>query len=393
MEKKKIPIKWLGIGAAGVVLIAAVVFLTLHLGKGKDTYRSIQIYDLEGSAIIEREGVGEVAAVENLFLESGDRILVSEESTMRLKLDDDKYILVEENSIFTIVAEGTKEDSKTSIILEKGAITNEIQNKLNDNSSYDVTTPNSVMAVRGTIFRVEVIIEENGEIYTKVSTFEGVVVSQKIAPDGTIEEDELSIEAGNEVIIYMDEKKTEYLAKPQKIDYKELPVQTLEFLKDKIEQGTNIAGITLEEIQELLSGEGADSGESSEAGGADEPDKNVKPEETNQPPKNSSSGETTQPTKNNNSGETGNSSGNGASGETGNSSDDNSGEADSTEEPVTPEQTICTVTFMYKGEVFGTQQVEKGKTVSVPKLSPAETGGWDFDFSKAIYEDTTINWK
>lgn len=358
MEKRRIPIKWMIIAAAGVVLMAAVVFLILHLGKGKDTYRSIQIYELEGSATIEREGIGEVAAVESLFLESGDRILVSEESTMRLKLDDDKYILVEENSVFTIVAKGTKEDSKTSINLEKGAITNEIQNKLNDNSSYDVTTPNSVMAVRGTIFRVEVIIEENGKTYTKVSTFEGMVVSRKIAPDGTIEEDELSIEAGNEVIIYMDEKKTEYLTEPWKIDYKELPVQMLEFLKDKIEQGTNIAGITLEEIQQLLSKEAVDSEENSKAGEADEPDKNVNSEEMNQPPQNS-----------------------------------NSEETDSVEEPVAPEQTISTVTFMYKGEVFGTQQVEKGKRVSVPKLSPAETGGWDFDFSKAISEDTTINWK
>ena len=71
---------------------------------------------------------------------------------MRLKLDDDKYILVEENSILTIVAEGTKEDSKTAIHLEQGAITNEIQNKLNPNSSYEVTTPNSVMAVREPYF-------------------------------------------------------------------------------------------------------------------------------------------------------------------------------------------------------------------------------------------------
>ena len=46
-------------------------------------------------------------AVENLYLESGDRITVSGDSYIRLKLDDDKYIMVEENSVLAIIAEGT----------------------------------------------------------------------------------------------------------------------------------------------------------------------------------------------------------------------------------------------------------------------------------------------
>ncbi|MDD6069281.1 MAG: hypothetical protein PUC12_00485, partial [Clostridiales bacterium] len=146
LDQKKISGKWIGIiGAAVIIVIVVTVFFIKGFSKTEDFYRSIQIYDLKGTATIEREGIGTMNAVQNLYLESGDRICVGEDSFMRLKLDDDKYIMVEENSILLIVAEGTKTDSQTSIHLEQGAITNEIQNKLNDKSAYDVTTPNSVM--------------------------------------------------------------------------------------------------------------------------------------------------------------------------------------------------------------------------------------------------------
>ena len=204
MEKKKISGKVIGVAAvAAVAVCAIVIFLVLHFTKKDDTYRSIQIYELNGTTTIEREGIGEIDAVENLYLESGDRVIVGADSTARLKLDEDKYILVEENSILTVVAEGTATDSKTSIHLEQGAITNEIQNKLNDNSTYNITTPNSVMAVRGTIFRVEVYFDESGEVYTKVSTFEGSVASSLILPDGTKQVEILLVEGGKETIIHM----------------------------------------------------------------------------------------------------------------------------------------------------------------------------------------------
>lgn len=51
------------------------------------------------------------------------------------------------------------------------------------------------------------------------------------------------------------------------------------------------------------------------------------------------------------------------------------------------------VTFMYNGSEFGTQTVEKGAQATVPSLSPAATGGWDFKFDTAIERDTTVEWK
>ena len=51
------------------------------------------------------------------------------------------------------------------------------------------------------------------------------------------------------------------------------------------------------------------------------------------------------------------------------------------------------VTFMYKGEVFGTQTVKKGEKAEEPSLSPAASGKWDYDFSKPVERDITIEWK
>ena len=52
-----------------------------------------------------------------------------------------------------------------------------------------------------------------------------------------------------------------------------------------------------------------------------------------------------------------------------------------------------TVTFRHNGNVFATQKVTGGECVTVPILLPSMTGGWDFDFTKPIEQDTIIDWK
>ena len=49
--------------------------------------------------------------------------------------------------------------------------------------------------------------------------------------------------------------------------------------------------------------------------------------------------------------------------------------------------------FEYNGKVFGTQTVIKGEKVIKPKLKPAASGSWNWDFNKEITEDTVIEWK
>ena len=125
MQKSK-GMKIAALLCGATVAIAGIALAATHFMKGQEFYRSILIYELQGSADIEREGAGNIKAAEDLYLESGDRLTVADGSSMRLKLDDDKYVMVEENSVLAIEAAGNEADSKTRIQLEQGAVTSEI---------------------------------------------------------------------------------------------------------------------------------------------------------------------------------------------------------------------------------------------------------------------------
>lgn len=211
-----------------VIIIAVVLVLIL---KKDDAYRIIKVYEYEGAGLVSRDSIGDIEPYNNMVLESGDKVTLNT-GDMTLKLDDDKYIYVEENTKFVLEATGTSEDSKTRIELLEGAITNDIQNKLSDESSYEINTPNSTMAVRGTTYRVTTYYDEEGVCYTKLSVFDGEVTTRLIHPDGRVSEEEVSVAKGKEVIIYEDGKVTDYLGDVTDINYDELSDQVTRTLID-----------------------------------------------------------------------------------------------------------------------------------------------------------------
>lgn len=430
----------------GTALVAGAVVTVSHLSKVKDTYRSILLYEIEGTAKIEREGTGEFDGTENLYLESGDQLTVESESFTRLRLDEDKYVMVEENSALSIEAAGTREDSRTKIHLTKGAIINEIQNPLSAGSTYEVTTPNSIMAVRGTLFRVEVYYDENGEIFTKVSVFEGKVSSRLIYPDGTMEE-EVITGNGREVIIHSNQELTEYLGEERDIKYEELPENILHELPDRMNKEGGMEGMAGEgpEKSEIpKEGESGEEAERRKEGESSEGAERIKEEESSQGAektkeekgtkeetmqKESGARETAEESRvsktmsaeespavpetaeetsmaaaetvpviqagrqtgsGNNSSKGG---GNSGSSQTGERPAESTGEAP-TETPAesTGEVPEYTVTFMHNGSVLGTQQVKEGQCATEPWLNPAAVGSWAFDFDVPITGDTTIQW-
>lgn len=455
----------------GAAVITGTVVAVNHLSKTKDSYRSILLYEIEGTAKVDRQGTGMMNGVENLYLESGDELTVEPESFTRLRLDDDKYVMVEENSALSIEAAGTKEDSRTTIHLTKGAIINEIQNPLSSGSTYEVTTPNSVMAVRGTTFRVEIYYDENGEAYTKVSVFDGEVASRLIFPDGTMDE-EVVTSHGKEVIIHSNTDLTEYLGGIRDIDYEELPLSTLSFIAEIMDRGGLTEGITKEELGKLIQrkegeGEGKagketveeteeetrpESRETEETSTEPETikeEESTEEKETQRPsgakkPLESSAAETTQAAESpaapammettvspaeiqtdessqvkrgsgnrydssddsDDSGSGGGSGGSGSWDTPTESSTESPAEvptepttestAEAPTEPTTeaPAKPVeHTVTFMYNGTVFGTQQVEDNGHATEPWLKPAAEGKWNFTFDNtAITADTEIQW-
>ncbi|MDD7428235.1 MAG: FecR domain-containing protein [Oscillospiraceae bacterium] len=182
------------IAVASVVVVAGGVTAGVILTR-EDAYRVLKVFELTGSATVSREAAGDLDAYVGMNLESGDTISVGADSTMRLSLDNDKYILLDSGTVLELIAAGTPKDSRTVIDLKEGTILNEITNPLSANSSYEVNTPKSTMAVRGTSFSVTV--EKNGNSFsTDLHTYHGMVSVQLIGEDG--------VPKGKEVIVTED---------------------------------------------------------------------------------------------------------------------------------------------------------------------------------------------
>lgn len=255
-KKKKIII---GGVVAAVAVIGIVVTLLLVFNK-EEAYRVIKVLELDGTAVVERENIGELQAYAGMSLQSGDKISVNSNSMLILQMDDDKYAYVEENSVLAMVAEGTSRDSKTIIQLERGAITCHVDSKLNSSSSYEVHTQNSVMAVRGTVFRVSVCGSEqltselasDTEVAVQVSVYEGEVLVTLKHPDGTLGDGQ-RVFAGEQIGVGNDSTNSFFLTD---MELDELPIpeekrQVLKALQAIIDKDDNLS-ITQEELDQLL---------------------------------------------------------------------------------------------------------------------------------------------
>ncbi len=399
MQKSK-GMKIAALLCGATVAIAGIALAATHFMKGQEFYRSILIYELQGSADIEREGAGNIKAAEDLYLESGDRLTVADGSSMRLKLDDDKYVMVEENSVLAIEAAGNEADSKTKIQLEQGAITSEIQNPLSTDSTYEVNSPNSVMAVRGTIFRVETESDEDDEIYTKVSVFSGKVAMGALREDGSVGE-EIMINAGEEADCTGSVTSGALLSEPAEIDYEMLPLQALNFLLELSQRNAPITGATQDDLSGLVEEAQSweeedvdaeedmedtdiedDTEDADDVESVDEDDWEDGTDDTDSQSDSSSTPSNPNPTPSNP----------GPTPSNPSPTPSNPGTTPG-DNPIDVKPKEYTVKFMYEGEVFATQTVKSGKCAKKPVLKPEKSGKWDFDFSKKIKKDTTIKWK
>lgn len=395
MKMKKIML-----GAAAFLLAAAMGLAGCSKEEG---YRSIQVYEISGSATIERENVGSMDAYENLNLLSGDWMGVAEKSYTRLKVDDDKYLFIEEGSELSIIATGSEKDAKTNIQLEKGAVTVEVQNKLADNASFEVTTPNSVMAIRGTVVRIATDVDEKGKLITVISVLEGSASIQKIDENGVVSEEQ-TVDYGKEAVIYENEEKDVVIVVSNEIDMSTIPVETIEFLKEIAEERRELS-VTIDEIQQMIE----EKKEEQTQGNTEVVDSTENHLEENDSETNNSENTSEQGEKSPKNTETSSSENNEEDDdrdfvliqpsvpEDSTPSDSETPDSETsdseTASPDTPaEKQTFTVTFKYQGEVFGIQTVEEGQTAAEPILRPAPTGRWNFDFNTAITADTVIEY-
>lgn len=195
------------------LLLLAIIVLVgiLKLCDKQEGYRTIKVIEISGKVGVVNNGA-EYEAYPGMVLSEGYSIITSTDSYVRMALDDDKYIRLEEGSKAVFDKLGVLGSGKTTISLERGAIVSEIVNPLKVNENYIVNTPNAVLAVRGTMFKVAVSIDKNGERNTDVYTFGGSVSSQRIEPNGNVIDEEVIIEAGYKAKVKMDSKETVYVA-------------------------------------------------------------------------------------------------------------------------------------------------------------------------------------
>ena len=377
---------WIKYGATimGLLIVSALI---ISFGmKKEESYRDIKVMSIKGTATVERASVGSLDAYEDMKLESGDRLSVDSSSSLILSMDDNKYAMLEPGSSLTLEADGTRENSRTVIHLEAGAVMNYLSEKLSEKSSYEVTVPNSTMAVRGTVFRVAIVYDEDGDSYTTMQVFDGIVGCRLVFPDGTISEEEVQLAPGKEVLIHGDTEISEYVGdKGHDIDYTTLNREALEFLLFCIDDGSDLC-LTREEVEELLR----------RLDQTEEPEESAevkKPAKTEKEPAVIETPEPVVPAVE----ETPSSSG--GSSETSKDSpgnDDNQkSHHSSKKKPSSSDEETKTYTVTFQtasGDVFCTQTVEDGKTASKPKLQPSASGSWNYDFTKAVTENIIIKW-
>lgn len=151
MKKKKVII----ISAIAVAIVALIVVIAVIAGKGdkKKSYRVVKVEECKGSTLVNRSKK-DIDAFKDMQLSSGDKVSVADESRLVLLVDSDKHMVAEENTKFELKATGSDKKGNVTINLIEGDSLYTIDNKLNDNSSFKVTTNNATFSVRGTQFRV-----------------------------------------------------------------------------------------------------------------------------------------------------------------------------------------------------------------------------------------------
>ena len=322
----------------GLVIVGGIVAAVLMLNKKPETYRVIKVMSADGHSYVTRGEIKDLEAYEGMALQSGDSVHVDGNSSLVLMLDEDKLVYVEQNTDFSLIAEGTTKDSRSRIELTKGALTCEIQNELSEGSTYEINTPNSTMAVRGTSFRVEVtdvetikkVIENNAiqpsmlfmsktlegagvtglNSITRLTMTDGKLVLTCHNEKGEVIGSEVVISEDSDILIGGNDKQSSIIKQITGIDPSTFPAITIEFFQD-ISTGSGKMVITFDDLQ-------------------DQKEEN--------------------------------------------------------------EESPHMITFMYGNDIFGTQIVEYGALPTEPELMPTPKGKWYVDFSIPLKTDTIVYW-
>ena len=175
-------------------------------------YRTIAVASSNGEVYVAHKDGEKIKAYDGMLLVDGDKVEVGKESDLTLNVDSDKHLFAEENTLFTINAQGTEESNQTQIVLDSGSVLCQIKEKLKDSESFDVVTKSSTMSVRGTVFRTSVITSSDENAYEMVEVYDGKVWSSISEAD-----EEVTLEPGQCAMVQQgtDDKAASYVTEDQ----------------------------------------------------------------------------------------------------------------------------------------------------------------------------------
>jgi len=169
---------------ARALVVTMVATMVLAGCKKKDEYRLVKVENYEGTVEIEREGSSDLEIFGGMQLISDDVIDVGDSSNLELLVDSDKHLYADANTTFELVATGSSKSGNVKINILNGSALIEIENKLSDDSTFVVSTPNALFSVRGTQFRVTY---DGVNETTSIEVIDGVVAAEYV--NGTANED------------------------------------------------------------------------------------------------------------------------------------------------------------------------------------------------------------
>ena len=225
----------------GVLVVTGGIVAAVAL-SGPEVYRSIKVDGINGQAVITDDKNNEQDAYKGMNLRAGSSVEVKDSANMTLLMDADKYMFADAGTKFKVEAGGdsNKASTKTKIILEEGSVLCRLDSKLGNDEVFEVETPNSVMSVRGTIFKLTIYKDENGENYAKVDVLEGAVKVDLYKENGEKVGEEGLVEAGQAALVHSNTDISEFVIGESDISYDDFSGPMAEFVVNTVDDGREI---------------------------------------------------------------------------------------------------------------------------------------------------------
>lgn len=195
-----------GLFRTAILSIAIGALLIVGCGEKEvedEEFRFVKLVESTGDVSLERNKK-DIDVTSGMMLQPKDVITTGDDSEVIFLVDSDKHISENANTSLSITANGNERKGSVKINLLYGDASFVIDNKLNENSSFEVVTPNATLSVRGTTFQVAYDKESNA---TFVEVEEGVVYAdyEGDAEDEEIPAGEIRVITEEETYNYIDE--------------------------------------------------------------------------------------------------------------------------------------------------------------------------------------------